>query len=93
MGKDAIQLSGHLVIAARNLIMKPMFSIIACNETNLDVLAAQVTTIVQDTMQPEGLSLWLKETRSVFKHRILPEKIIHRRFGDSKLKPVHNRSR
>ncbi len=29
--------------------------------TDLETLTAQVVSIVQDTMQPEALSLWIKE--------------------------------
>jgi len=37
------------------------FATAARNETDLAVLTAQVVTIVQNTMQPEQVSLWLKE--------------------------------
>jgi len=36
------------------------FAVAARNETNLEALTAQVVSIVQDTMQPEQVDLWLR---------------------------------
>ena len=37
------------------------FAIIALNETDLDVLTTELVRFAQETMQPERVSLWLKE--------------------------------
>ncbi len=40
------------------------FAAAARSETDLETLSAQVVGIVQHTMQPESLSLWIKETHT-----------------------------
>ena len=41
--------------------MTPAFVITTRAETDLEALTAQVVNIVKDTMQPESLSLWLRD--------------------------------
>ena len=44
--------------------MKLSFAFTARNETDLEALTAQVVNIVQTTMQPEQVSLWLTDAKS-----------------------------
>ena len=52
--------------------MKLSFAFTARNETDSEALTAQMVDIVQHTMQPEQVSLWLrnddKARRGVFTH-------------------------
>ena len=40
------------------------FAIMARNETDLDALTGELARVVQETMQPEQVSVWLKESKS-----------------------------
>jgi len=44
--------------------MTPAFVITTRAETDLEALTAQVVNIVQTTMQPEQVSLWLTDAKS-----------------------------
>jgi hypothetical protein len=37
------------------------FGVTARDETDLDALTAELARVVQETMQPEGVGVWLKE--------------------------------
>ena len=37
------------------------FALTARDETDLDALTAELISVVQETMQPEHVSVWLKE--------------------------------
>ncbi len=41
------------------------FAITARDETDMDALTAELMRVVQETMQPESASLWLKGSRTV----------------------------
>ena len=47
---DAQQVLAHFAVTARN-------------ETDLDALAADLARVVQDALQPEGVSVWLREAQ------------------------------
>ena len=38
------------------------FALTARNETDLDMLTAELVRVAQETMQPDGVSLWLRQT-------------------------------
>ena len=38
------------------------FAVTARDETDLDALTAELARVVQETLQPEGVSVWLKES-------------------------------
>ena len=40
------------------------FAITARDETDLDTLTGELARVVQETLQPEGVSVWLRETKS-----------------------------
>lgn len=40
------------------------FAIVARDETDLDTLTAELVRVVQETMQPEQVSVWLRETKT-----------------------------
>jgi hypothetical protein len=40
------------------------FAITARDETDLDSLTAELARVVQETLQPERVSVWLRETKS-----------------------------
>ena len=40
------------------------FAVTARDETDLDALTAELARVVQETMQPERVSVWLKRVRS-----------------------------
>jgi hypothetical protein len=42
-----------------------LFSAIARQEVNLDELSDELLHVIQETMQPEKMSLWLKETEII----------------------------
>ena len=39
------------------------FAVVARDETDMEALTAELIRVVQETMQPESVSVWLKETR------------------------------
>ena len=41
--------------------MLAQFAVTARDETDLDALTAELVRVVQETMQPEGVGVWLKE--------------------------------
>ena len=41
----------------------PQFAVTARDETDLDALTAELARVVQETLQPEDVSVWLKEMR------------------------------
>jgi MFS family permease len=45
------------------------FALTARDETDLDALTAELVRVVQETMQPEGVSVWLKKRTSVQERR------------------------
>ena len=44
--------------------MQAQFALTACDETNLDALTVELVRVVQETLQPERVSMWLRETKS-----------------------------
>jgi len=40
------------------------FAITARDETDLDALLAELVRVVDETLQPEHVSVWLRETKS-----------------------------
>ena len=42
--------------------MLAQFALTARDETDLDALTAELVRVVQETMQPENVSVWLKPT-------------------------------
>ena len=39
------------------------FALTARDETDLDALTGELTRVVQESLQPEGVSVWLRRTR------------------------------
>jgi hypothetical protein len=45
------------------------FSLTARDEVDLNTLTAQLTTVIQDTIQPVHVSLWLRPRESIAKSK------------------------
>jgi len=51
----------RLSIAARQSVKRVAYSVSPCHNTDLNKLSERLVEVVQETMQPAYVSLWLKD--------------------------------
>ena len=56
-------LTNSRLTGRRLILMRLLWAAVAVVFAVLDALTAELVRMVQETMQPEHLSVWLKETR------------------------------